>query len=389
MSANLTQGYAAGLPILREALAAAREGMPADQELRWLSLAWGAAFETWDDERCETLSDRYVRLAREVGALSELPLALNERAHVLIFAGDLTTAASVVEEVQAAIEATGATFSPYGAMALAAWRGIQAEASALIDATLREVVSRGEGLGIIAAEWANAVLNNGLGRYEEALRAAQRATETPYWGIAKWGLTELVEAAVRCGRPAAAREAFGVLRMTTSASATDWALGVSARAGALMATDDTAEHLYLEAVERLGRTRIRSELARAHLVYGEWLRRQKRRIDARDQLRTAHEMLTGMGIEAFAERAARELAATGETVRNRNVNTLRDLTPQEAQIARLAGEGRTNPEIGSQLFLSARTVEWHLRKVFTKLDLSSRKQLQDALSGGGAVQSAT
>jgi DNA-binding CsgD family transcriptional regulator len=390
LAANTAEGCAAGLPVLRRALATSRADMAAEEELLWLSLAWGAAWDTWDDERCDTLSNRYVQLAREVGALNELPIALNARANVLCFTGDLATAASMVEEVQAAIDATGITFSPYGAMALAAWRGDHVGASGVLDASLQEARRRGEGLGITVAELANAVLHNGLGRYDEALGAAQRATEAPIWelGLTSWALAELVEAAVRCGKPRIATEAFERLRPSTRASGTEWALGVEARAHALLSGRDRAEPLYREAIERLGRTRIRTELARAHLVFGEWLRRDNRRVDAREQLRAGYEMLSGMGIAAFAERARVELAATGEIVRKRTFDTSDELTPQELQIARLAAEGRSNPEIGSQLFISARTVEWHLRKVFTKLTVSSRRELPDVLRRVG-LDSAT
>jgi DNA-binding CsgD family transcriptional regulator len=355
LAASATEGYAVGLPMIRTALAASRADMATDEELGWLPLAWGSAIEVWHDERSDALSDRHVQLAREVGALSELPLALNERAHVLLFTGDLATATSLVEEVQ--------------------------EASAMIETTLRDVPRRGEGLGILAAEWANAVLNNGLGRYQEALAAAQRATEADQWelGLTNWARSELVEAAARCGEPKAADEALDCLATASSASGTDWGLGVTARARALMADGVEAERLYREAVERLGATRIRTELARAHLVYGEWLRREQRRVDAREQLRTAHEMLSGFGLMGFAERARRELVATGETVRRRTVETYNELTAQEACIAKLAVSGLTNPEIGAQLFLSARTVEWHLRKVFTKLGAGSRRELRQLL----------
>ena len=381
LAASAIRGYTVGLPIIRSALTASRADMSTDDELGWLPLAWGSAIEVWEDGRSDVLSERHVELAREVGALSELPLALNERAHVLLFTGDLGAATSLVEEVQAAIEAMGITFSPYGAMSLAAWRGEEAEASALIEATLRDVPRRGEGLGILAAEWANAVLHNGLGRYQEALAGARRATEVDQWelGLTNWALSELVEAAVRCGEPKIAEEALDRLDTATSASGTDWALGVAARARALVADGSTAEPLYREAVERLGSTLIRTELARAHLVYGEWLRREQRRVDAREQLRTAHEMLVAFGLAGFAERARRELVATGETVRRRTVETFNELTAQEACIAKLAVSGLTNSEIGAQLFLSARTVEWHLRKVFTKLGAGSRRELRQLL----------
>jgi DNA-binding CsgD family transcriptional regulator len=374
--ARFNRGYAAGVPILRRALQAFRNCMPADLGLRRLSLACGAAFHIWDDESWAMLSDRYVRLAREAGALSELPLALPQRVYVLLFAGELTAAASEAEEMQTIIEATGSNIAPYGALALAAFRGREAEASALTEAILRDAPLRGEGFAISAVGWAGAVLNNGLGRYAEALTSARRASENhPELGQSNWAMVELIEAAARSGMTETAAGANRRLAEMTSASGTDWALGIQARSHALLSEGDEAERLYREAVERLGRTRIRVELARAHLLYGEWLRRERRRGEARDPLRTAYQMLGAMGMEAFAERARRELGATGETARKRTVATRIELTVQEAQIARLARDGLSNPEIGTRLFLSPRTVQYHLGKVFSKLDITSRSQL--------------
>jgi DNA-binding CsgD family transcriptional regulator len=221
------------------------------------------------------------------------------------------------------------------------------------------------------------VLNNGLGRYAEALAAAQRASENhPELGQSNWAMVELIEAAARSGMTEAAAGAYRRLAEMTGASGTDWGLGIQARSQALLSEGDEAERLYREAIERLGRTRLRVELARAHLLYGEWLRRQRRRGEARGPLRTAHGMLEEMGLEAFAARARRELGATGETARKRTVTTRIELTVQEAQIARLARDGMSNPEIGTRLFLSPRTVQYHLGKVFTKLEITSRSQLQ-------------
>ena len=248
------------------------------------------------------------------------------------------------------------------------------------------MIDRGEGEWLSAAEWASAVLYNGLGRYHEALVVAERASEQHLeLGWATWSIAELIEAAVRAGKPERAAPALRRLSERARASGSDWALGIEARSRALLSDGDAADRLYGEAVERLGRTHIRAELARAHLLYGEWLRRERRRVDAREHLRTAHEMLAAMGIDGFAERARRELLATGETVRKRTVETRDELTAQEEQIARLASEGRTNPEIGGQLFLSPRTVEWHLRKVFAKLGISSRKELHGALPNAERV----
>jgi DNA-binding CsgD family transcriptional regulator len=306
---------------------------------------------------------------------------------VLLVTGELTTAASTVKEMQAAIEATGSSLAPYGALGLAALRGSQAEASALIEATLRDAPPRGEGLGISAAEWANAVLSNSLGRYQEALTAAQRASQNHFeLGFSNWAVVELIEAAARSGMSETATGAYRRLAEMTGASGTGWALGIEARSHALVSEGEEAERLYRESIAHLDRTRVRVELARAHLLYGEWLRRQRRRSDARKQLRTAHGMLEAMGLEAFAARARRELQATGETARKRTVATRdKELTAQEAQIARLAREGLSNPEIGARLFLSPRTVQYHLGKVFAKLGICSRSQLDHILPGSPAT----
>jgi DNA-binding CsgD family transcriptional regulator len=279
-------------------------------------------------------------------------------------------------------QATGTTLPPYAALVLAVWRGREQEVADLIEARLGgEAIARGEGVAVLVAQWARALLANGLGRYDEAVLAAQEAADHPHAPApAHWGLSELVEAAVRSERPELATDAFARLEAVTRAGGTDWALGIQARAHALVSDGDAADRLYREAIERLGRTGLRGELARARLLYGEWLRREQRRVDAREQLRAAHELLAGIGADAFAERARRELLATGESVRKRAPDTRDSLTPQEAQIARLAADGQTNPEIGARLFISPRTVEYHLRKVFPKLDISSRKELRKALT---------
>ena len=387
LAANFSEGYAAGVPSLRRALTAFGSGMSADEELRRLWLACVAALHLWDDERWDVLSSRYVELARGTGALSELPLALSMRAYMLLFAGDLGAATSLIDEIKAVTEATGSSRAPYGALALAALRGRQAEASALIEATIRDVTWRGEGLGLAVAERASAVLHNGLGSYAEAMAAAQRAFRDQHHpgvrhpGVANWAAAELIEAAARSGMSQTAADAYHWITEMTSASGTRWALGVEARSGALLAEGEEAERLYRESITHLGRTRVGAELARAHLLFGEWLRRERRRADAREHLRTAQRMLEQMGIDGFAERARRELRATGETARKRTAATARDeeLTAQEAQIARLAREGLSNPEIGTRLFISARTVQYHLGKVFTKLGIASRSQLSHAL----------
>ncbi|MGH7512897.1 MAG: helix-turn-helix transcriptional regulator [Gemmatimonadales bacterium] len=286
----------------------------------------------------------------------------------------------MAEEAEAVAQATDNPVGPYGPLMLAAWQGREAETVQLIAATTGEMVARGEGQWLTAAAWATAVLNNGLGRYDEALAAAKQGTEYPHeLGLATWSTAELIEAAARAGAPECAAGAMARLSEITTASGTEWALGIQARSRALLSDGEFAERLYREATRRLGHTRIRAELARAHLLYGEWLRRQNRRIDARDQLRVAYQMLTEMGFEGFAERARRELLATGETVRKRTVSTDSELTAQEAQIARLADDGHTNTEIGVRLFISGRTVEWHMHKVFAKLGIRSRKELREAL----------
>jgi DNA-binding CsgD family transcriptional regulator len=263
---------------------------------------------------------------------------------------------------------------------VAAWRGQEAEACRLIAVGTTDSTVRGDGLRLTATAWATAVLNNGLARYGEALTAAEQAAEDPdELGLATWSLAELIEAAARTGALERASGALRRLAAATSPAATDWALGIQARSTALVSGDSRAERQYLEAIERLGRTRIRAELARAHLLYGEWLRRQGRRRDAREQLRTAFQLLDAMGMAGFAERARKELVATGETARKRTVETATELTAQEAQIARLACNGHRNSEIGAELFISPRTVEWHLSKVFAKLGISSRWELRAAL----------
>jgi DNA-binding CsgD family transcriptional regulator len=382
-----TQGYAAAATTLKGALRAFRdEPMSEEDTLRWLWLACRIARALGDDASWDELTDRQVQLARHAGALSLLPIALIERFGVQLFVGDLDTAASLVAEAEAVVEATGSQLAPQGAIALAAWRGREAEASALIQASRLEVERRGEGLWLIATEWASAVLFNGLGRYQDALAAAEQAAEDPHeLGLSTWVPTEIIEAAVRSGDPERAAGPLRRLQEISHAAGTDWALGVEARSRALLSDGEAAEHLYLEAIERLGRTRIRVALARAHLLYGEWLRRQGRRMDAREQLRIAHQLYSLMGMQAFAERARHELQATGETARKRAVETRDELTAQEMQIARLAREGLSNPEIGARLFISARTVKYHLGKVFTKLDISSRAQLDRVLPGDPAT----
>jgi DNA-binding CsgD family transcriptional regulator len=375
----VTEGYATGTPALRRALLAFRsQDVSAAAGLSCLWLAERAAMAVWDDETWHLLASRHVKLARDAGALSELPLAVRSRILLHAHAGELAEGAALIAEAQVVAGATGSQLAPYGATGVAAWRGREAEAAELIQANIDGVTSRGEGRGV-TSQYSAALLYNGLGRYDKALAAAEVACEYDDVGVLGWSLAELVEAAVRSGQPERASGPFQRLCETTSASGTDWALGTEARSRALLSTGETAENCYQEAIERLGRTRMRPAAARVHLLYGEWLRRENRRRDARSELRTAYDLCTAMGIEAFAERARHELLATGETVRRRTTETISELTAQEAQIAGLADGGRTNAEIGTQLFLSTRTVEWHLSKVYAKLGVGSRRELRQAL----------
>jgi DNA-binding CsgD family transcriptional regulator len=382
LATAIIDGYVAAVPTLQQAVSAFRgPSVPAADQLRWLWPAAHVAMALWDDESYELLAKRHIELGRASGLLAVLPTALTTRAVACAFMGQLTVANQLIGEMRVLTEAMQIPLPPYGPLFVAGWRGREASTAEVSRAAVQEVTERGEGAGLAFADYAHAVLCNGLGRYQEALTAATSidAFETEGFVIYTAGLVELIEAAVRSGAPGRAVTAFERLSEATLATGTDWGAGIRARSHALLSGDDAAEDLYRDAIERLGRTRIRPQLARAHLVYGEWLRRQNRRVDARDQLRIAYEMLTTMGVEAFAERARRELLATGETVRKRTVETLTELTAQEAHIARLAVEGHTNPEIGAQLFISPRTVEWHLRKVFTKLGIGSRRELQGAL----------
>jgi DNA-binding CsgD family transcriptional regulator len=377
----ITEGYAAGAPLLKQAVSAFQtEELGPVEAIRWLWLATHAAHDLWDDEGWERLSSQHVELARQAGALTLLPLALAARIGLHLFAGELATAASLVDELGAVTEATRSGLPRYDVLALAAFRGREAETERLTTEIVAELDPRGEGMGLTLVEHASAVLYNGLGRYQEACDAAQRGAANPHeLAFSTWSLPQLIEAAIRSHQPALAEDAMQRLAQTTRPSGTEWALGVEARSRALLSEGHDAEALYLEAIERLGRTRVRGEYTRARLLYGEWLRRENRRVDAREQLRTAHEMFTEMEMEAFAERARGELLATGETVRKRNVETRDELTPQERKIAQLARDGLSNPEIGARLFLSSRTVEWHLRKVFGKLGIRSRRELSSVL----------
>jgi DNA-binding CsgD family transcriptional regulator len=381
-SLTFTEGRSAAAPVLeRAARSFAGDDVTVEEVLRWGWLATAAAVMVWDYDTCLAVATRGVGLARESGALAVLAVSVNVLAQAVALAGESGSAASLIAEADGVTEATGTLVAPYGALVLAGLQGREAEAATLIDATIHDATAGGQGTAVQYARWARAVLLNGLGRYQEALAVAQEASDdTPELFVSAWALSELIEAAARSEDTPRARGALDRLAEATSAAETDWGLGIAARSRALLSEGETAERLYQEAIERLGRTRLRPELARAHLLYGEWLRREGRRVDAREQLRIAHEMLAGMGMDAFAERARRELQATGEKLRKRTVETRDELTPQERQIAGLARDGLSNPEIGARLFLSPRTVEWHLKKVFTKLRISSRMGLHDALS---------
>src|SRR3954453_13425292 len=382
LATRFTEGYAAGVPPLRRALDEFRgvEGLTA-RDVRWLWLACRLAQDLWDDELWYELATRALRAAREAGALRVLPTAATYRACLHVHAGAFGPASSLIEEADAIVDATGLAPLRLASGMLAAWGGGGAAALGLIETGMPLARARGEGMALGVAGWAVALLYNSRGRYAEALAAAQRACEYDDVGPFGWALVELIEAGVRSGATDGASDALDRLSARTQASGTDWALGIEAGSRALLSSGKDAEPLYREAVERLARSRGVVHLARAQLTYGEWLRRENRRVDAREQLRTAYDHFDRIGAEAFAERASRELLATGETAPRRTAETRDVLTPQETQIARMASDRQTNPEIGAKLFISPRTVEYHLRKVFTKLDISSRKELRGALAG--------
>jgi DNA-binding CsgD family transcriptional regulator len=373
----ITEGHLAGAPSMVRALTAFRgDDFSQEEGLRWLWVACHAAGLMWDYGSWDALSARLIELAVDAGALTVLPIALSTRVGVHLFAGELTLAASLVEEVAALIAVTESNIAPYGALGLAALRGREPEARELIDAGTEEVVRRGEGEGLTFVQWATAVLANALGRYDEALDAGRQAgaDSREVW-FSTWGLVEQIEAATRTGHADDMGDVLERLAESTRVSGSNWALGIEARSRALLSDGEAAESLYREAIERLERTRLRVDLARAHLLYGEWLRRERRRLDARTQLRTAHELFSQFGTEAFAERARVELKATGERARKRSAETRDDLTPREMQISRLAADGATNAEIAARLFISASTVDYHLRHTYRKLGVRSRTQL--------------
>jgi DNA-binding CsgD family transcriptional regulator len=375
LAARSAEGYSAGAPTLRRALRALHDETGGD-DTRWLWLGCHTAMDLWDDEACRTLAARHVRQAREAGALTMLPFALNYVAAHHIFAGEFTAATALLDEADAITAATGNLRMADFSLLLAGWRG---QASGQFDAGVQEAAARGEGLAMASAEFATAVLHNGLGHYQAALAAAKQACEHDELGFGVWVLPELIEAGMRSGQNEIAAAALQELTHRTSLSRNPWARGIEARSRALTADGQAAEDLYQEAISQLSNSRMTVHLARAHLIYGEWLRRQNRRSDAREQLRTAHQMLTSMGADGFAERAARELHATGERIRNRTTESPAQLTTRETQIARLAADGMSNPDIAAQLFMSPRTVEYHLHKIFAKLNITSRKDLHHAL----------
>ena len=377
LAVRLADGYAAAAPALKEAL---RRYRAVPQELDWLSVSYNmVAMDLWDDEAWFELADRQARLARANGTLSWLPFALDYLAELHIQAGELSKAAAVLMERERVDQGTREATLPYVPLLLAAWRGDAPRAAELAEEMTRDAADRGEGAALTYTDYARAVLCNGHGDYRPAAEAAHAASAADEIVISPWALYELVEAAARSDQHDRARAAADQLSKLAAASGSNWARGAAARSRALVSGGRAAEEGYREAIELLGGTRMATHLARAQLVYGEWLRRENRRIDARAQLRSAFDALTSMGAEAFAERARRELQATGEKVRKRDDDTRADLTPQEEEIARLADEGRTNQEIGAQLFIGRRTVEWHLSKVFAKLDINSRRELEHAL----------
>jgi DNA-binding CsgD family transcriptional regulator len=377
LATRLTDGYAAAAPTLTAAL---RTYLAEERHLDWSWVAYSlAALDLWDDDAWFELASSQAELARATGTLILLPFALDYLATFHIQAGDLSLASALLEEAQSLDLGVRAETLPYIPLRLAAWRGDVFTALNLVEVMIGGAHSRGEGCAVTAAEHATAILYNGLGEYELAFGAAQKAAAADEIATSSWALCELVEAAARSGRQEIARESLDQLRERTGASGTAWAKGTEASASALLEDGESAEHLHREGIEALGQSRMAAYLARARLSYGEWLRRENRRVDARDQLRQAYDVFATMGADGFADRARRELLATGEKVRKRRDDTRDELTPQEEQIARLARDGRTNPEIGAELYISPRTVEWHLRKVYTKLGISSRKGLRGAL----------
>ena len=388
MADRIVLGAPAGAPQLRESLAAWCDagGREHGRDWYWMSLAFpiiheSAAGELWDDDLAHRLAAAMVRATRGAGALALLPAAIACRAGVHILAGELADAVRLMDEAEAISAAIGNEPLKYHKVELVAWLGNLDQTLSLVEAGTAEGERKGEGRLLAMLGYVQAVLYNGHRRYAEALVAARRACgfDEPGFsdfGFDGWCLVELIEAAVHTGDRSVAEWALGRLEGSAGVSGTDWGMGTLACARAMLADGDAAEGWFTEAVERLGRTQVRIQLARTHLRYGEWLRRMNRRVEARVHLNVAHEMFTDMGAAAFADRARRELAGSGEKVRRQPVGSGAALTGQEAQIAQLARDGLTNQEIGAQLYLSTHTVEWHLRKVFAKLGINSRRQLR-------------
>ena len=385
LTALFTEGHAAAAPLLRRATATfADEASPAQENFRWGWLTTNLPNLLWDEESWHAISARNLKEARDAGALARLPIDLADWGILCAWFGDFGAASAAIAEAAAIQKATGTDIAPYAQLLLSALQG-QEDALPLIESTIRDAETGGQGLSVQWAEWVSAILFNGLGNYDRALASAQRAAaETPQLQFSSWASTELIEAAVRTARPDLAADALAQVTTATAPSDTDWGRGMQARCRALLSKGEGAERLYREAVERLAKVRRRPELARAHLLYGEWLRREKRRVDARVQLRAAHDQFASIGMEGFAERARAELLATGEKVRERTVATRDVLTAQERLITRLASEGLSNPDIGTRLFLSPRTVEWHLHNAFMKLGIHSRRELTNALPSSGS-----
>jgi DNA-binding NarL/FixJ family response regulator len=377
----ISDGYQTGVPVLKEALSLFRgDNLSAEERLRWSWVAGSTAGFIWDHDTWDLLTARQERLARDVGALSVLPITLSARVGVSVFAGDMMTARSLVDQVQVVTDASDNKRFPNAGLFVAAFRGDEREARELIETISRDSQARGEGLAVTVALWATAVLCNGTGQYEEAFRAANEALRDPndiwYSGLAT---VELIEAASRTSRVEQAEPTLQRLVESTDASGTEWALALQARCRALLVDGAQAETLYQEALERLLPTRLRLDLARTHLLYGEWLRRHQRQRDARDQLRRADRLFEEFEMSGFVDRARAELLATGEKARKRAVDTPLELTPQESRVSELAARGATNHDIAEQLFISPATVEYHLSKVYRKLGIRSRTQLANVL----------
>jgi len=366
---------ATGAPLVKDALKAFRDpDLTDDEELRWLWFACRAALDLWDMDSLRALSARQVHLALEVGALTTLPFALSIRSVTHVLSGELAESAALEEELHEAVVATGSAPVPFSGLWLAAWQG---RSYPRRDESIEDAGRRGEGIALAVGGATKALLLNSHGRYEEAFAAAEEAAgHPPSEGFVTWtALVELIEAASYLKRPEKVHGPLARIDRVSGVSGTDWALGLAARCRALCAEGDDVEPAYAEAILCLGRTPARGEFARTSLLYGEWLRRERRRGEAQQHLRVAHDVFTAMGAEVFAARAARELRATGAQARKRTTGACADLTAQEAQVARLVREGFTNSEIAVRLFLSPRTVEWHLSKIFAKLHVTSRRQL--------------